>query len=247
MSSGIWAAASGAVGQVAHLDNASNNLANVETPGFQVDRMVFRHALEGSTRGVRAAPSLDYAVARSVSPDLRAGRVVPTGRELDVAIVDDNAFFAVETDYGIRYTRAGNLQVMPDGVLGTPQGLPYLGQNHRPIVLLPGTSQVSIEPTGELKVDGELSGQRLLVVQFEDPNALVKEGNVTLFAPREAGAPELIATPYLQSHALEYATDRAFSHMSQVIHATRNFSMMTQVIEAFKTVEDSAARDIIGK
>lgn len=246
MSSGIWAAASGAVGQIAHLDSASNNLANLETPGFHVDRMVFRRALTGSTPGQQAHPSLEYSVTRSATPDMRAGRITPTGRELDVALPDDNAFFAVQTEQGVRYTKAGNLQVMPDGVLATPEGFPYLGANMRPIAVPLDTASVAIQPTGEMQIDGELDGQRLLVVQFTDPNQLQKESGVMFRAPREAGPPTRLVDPYMETGALEKSTDRAFSHMRDVMDASRSFSLITQVIEQFRAVEESAARDIVG-
>lgn len=234
------------MGQVALLDTAANNLANVDTNGYQVDRLVFRRAMSESMRGQQAHPSLEYAVTRSPSPDMRAGRIVPTGRELDVAISDDNAFFAVETDQGIRYTRAGNLQVMPDGAIATPQGFPYLGQQMRPLVVPRDAGQVSIDNTGELLIDGVASGMRLAVVEFGDVTQLQKEGNVLLRAPLEAGTPNVLVTPYLQTQALEKATDRAFQHMSAVVDASRNFDILSQVIQAFRDVEKSAARDIHG-
>lgn len=247
MSSGIWAAASGAVGQIAHLDNASNNLANLDTAGFHVDRMVFRRALTDVTGKQSSHPSLEYSVVQSATPDMRAGRIVPTGRELDVALPDDNAFFAVQTEHGVRYTKAGNTQIMPDGALATPDGMPYLGPNGRPLIVPMGTSQVSIGPSGELQVDGELDGQRMMVVSFPNTAGLEKAGSVLFHATPAAGLPQRVADPYMQTQALEKSTDRAFSHMRDVVNATRNFSMVSQVIEAFKSVEDRAARDIVGK
>lgn len=247
MSSGIWAAASGAVGQIAHLDTAANNLANLETPGYRVDRMVFRRALEGSLQGHRAHESMEHTVVRSVTHDMRAGRIVPTGRDLDVALSDDNAFFAMQTPGGVRYTRAGSIHVMPDGVLAGPSGIPYLGANMAPIAVSPDAHRVELTTTGELKVDGEVDGQRLMVVEFPDHNHLNKEGDVMFRAPPEAGAPSMITTPYMQTQALEKSTDAAFKNLSEVTGANRNFSMLTRVIEAFNNIEKRAANDIHGR
>ncbi len=247
MASGIWAAAAGAVGQVAHLDTAANNLANIETPGYRVDRMVFRRALEGSLKGHRPHQTMEASVVRSVSHDMRAGRIVPTGRDLDVALSDDNAFFAVQTPHGTRYTRAGNLSIMPDGTLTGPTGTPYLGVNQQPVVVSPVATSVEISTTGELKVDGETDGQRLMVVQFPDFEQLQKEGDVLMFAPMEAGPPSLMQDPFMQTGALEKTTDTVFEYMSEVTTASRNFDILTQVIQAFRDVETKAARDIHGK
>lgn len=247
MSSGIWAAASGAVGQVAQLDTAANNLANLETPGYRVDRMVFRRALEGSIKGYKPHETLEASVVRSVSHEMRAGRVVPTGRHLDVALSDDNAFFAVETPQGVRYTRAGSLHVMPDGAITGPSGIPYLGPGMRPLYVPPGATNVDIDNTGQISVDGEPDGQSLLVVKFPQFEQLRKEGNVLLHAPREAGPAEQVWPAYLQTGALEKSTDHAFQFMSEVTTSSRNFEMLTQVIEAFSNIEERTARDIFGR
>lgn len=247
MSSGIWAAASGAVGQVALLDTAANNLANVDTNGFQPDRLVFRRVLNGNMSALdRADPSLEYSVGRTSAPEIRAGRAVPTGRDLDLAITADGQYFAVGTPQGIRYTRAGSTQISPDGTLAMPNGIPYLNQNLRPIVIPPGTGHVRIENTGELTYDGVPSGERISVTEFANPTALQKEGSVLLVPSPEAGAPARVNTPYLQTGALEKGTDNAMRHMSSVVQASRDFEVLSQVIQAFRDVEKSAARDING-
>lgn len=247
MASGIWSAAAGAVGQVAHLDTAANNLANIDTAGFRVDRMVFRRALEGSLKGHRAHESMESTIVRSVSHDMTAGRIVPTGRSLDVALTGENQFFAVDTPMGTRFTRAGNIHVMPDGALAGPSGIPYLGQNRQAIVVPPDAGQLEITNMGDIKVDGEATGQRLLVVEFPDHKQLMKEGDVLFGAPPEAGAAATVTDPYMQTHALEKSTDRAFKHLSEVTNASRNFNMLSKVIEAFSKVEQRAARDIHGR
>jgi flagellar basal-body rod protein FlgF len=246
MSSGIWAAASGAIGQVTQLDTAANNLANLDSNGFMADRLLFRRTLTSAMGPDRTDPSLEYSVSRTARPDLRAGRIVPTGRDLDVAIPEDQKFFAIQTAGGTRFTRAGSLVVTAQGVLTSPAGAPYLGQNYLPIIVPQGTSQVSLNTNGEVVADGVPSGQRLLVVEFANPSALQKEGGMALVAPPEAGPPLTIGSPYLQVQALEKASDRAFEHMSAVVSASRDFEVMSQVIQAFRDVEDSAARDISG-
>lgn len=241
MATGIWAAAAGAVGQVAHMDNAANNLANMETAGYRVDRMVFRRTLEGTMKNHRPHETLEASIARSVSPDMRAGRIVPTGRDLDVALSDDNAFFAVQTPHGIRYTRAGNLQIQPDGSLAGPGGHAYLGADGRPLFVPMDSTRVEMANTGELMIDGHRDGQQLLVVRFPDHQQLRKEGDVLLSAPMEAGPPEQMPLPYMQTGALEKSTDTAFKYMSQVTTSSRNFDMLSEVISAFRVVEERAA------
>jgi flagellar basal-body rod protein FlgF len=246
MASGIWAAASGAVSQVALLDTAANNLANVDTNGFQPDRLVFRRVLQSAHGGGEAHPSLEYSVGRTSAHETRAGRAVPTGRDLDLALTGDGQYFPVQTADGVRYTRAGSLQIAPDGALTMQGGATYLNQNHRPIIVPLGVGHVKVENTGELSYDGRPSGERIAVVQFHNPGALVKEGNVLLAAPPAAGPPLRVDVPYLQTGALEKGSDQAMKHMSTVVQASRDFEVLSQVIQAFRDVEKSAARDISG-
>jgi flagellar basal body rod protein FlgG len=45
MSTGIWSAASGAVGKTSALDVTADNVANATTPGFRAETAVFRQTL----------------------------------------------------------------------------------------------------------------------------------------------------------------------------------------------------------
>ena len=86
MSTGIWAAASGMVGQQAALDVAAGNIANAATPGFRADRALFRQTLVAANNRQVPTQSLRYSVSRTVEPDRRQGQMVQTGRGLDVVL-----------------------------------------------------------------------------------------------------------------------------------------------------------------
>jgi flagellar basal-body rod protein FlgG len=64
--------------------------------------------------------------------DLSQGNLVETGRTFDIAINGDG-FFAVETQDGVRFTRAGNFFLSNEGYLVTPQGYKLLGVKGEPI------------------------------------------------------------------------------------------------------------------
>jgi flagellar hook-basal body protein len=116
MSSGIWSAASGAIGQVTALDVAADNIANASTPGFRGNRAVFREVLTQAVRKRSGGFDLKYSVAATPTADTTHGPISVTGRPLDVAIRGD-AFFVVKTAHGDRYTRSGSLKVNRDGLL----------------------------------------------------------------------------------------------------------------------------------
>ena len=241
MSTGIWAAVSGAVGQTAALDVAANNIANSSTPGFRADRELFRETLANAERG--ADGSLRYSVVRNVRPDLNAGQITTTNRGLDVALRGPDGFFAVKTPQGERYTRAGHMSVSADGTLTTSNGLPYLGANRQPIRVPPDSKEVTFGPDGSLLVDGMESGSKLGVFKFGNAAGLEKEGNVLLRARPEAGRAQPMDAD-LEVGALELSNSTAIAGMTSLVTASRHFEMLTKVIEAFATADRSAATSI---
>jgi len=188
MGSDGYISASGASAQLRDLDVVANNVSNVGTPGFKRSHSVFRTALEASLQDLkgRAQPGAKasaYVSTDSVSSDFSRGSAEHTGAPLH-AMIDGNGFFEVQTAAGRRFTRAGNFVVNRDGFLSTPSGDPVLGQNG-PITLT--SSDAMVEPSGAI-VDslGNISG-RLKVVDFEDPHALIREGESVFSGTPEAG------------------------------------------------------------
>ncbi len=243
MSTGIWAAASGMVGQQAALDVAAGNIANATTPGFRADRALFRQTLVAANNRQVPTQSLRYSVSRTVEPDRRQGQMLQTGRDLDVALRDPQALFVVRTSQGERYTRAGSFQVQPDGRLTTQAGDLVLGAGHRPLVVPPSATDVKIAPTGDILIKGENTGQRLMTVTFPKPEGLEKEGSVLLRA-RNAGKP-VQTDPDLATSTLELSNASALDGMTSLVTASRDFEMMSKVVEAFSDIERRAATDIM--
>jgi flagellar basal-body rod protein FlgF len=245
MSSGIWSAASGAVGQTHALDVAAENIANATTPGFKADETVFRQTLADAIRSNNATRSLRYAVTRTTTPDFRNGQIEPTGRPLDVAIPDDRSFFMVATPAGERYTRAGNFRLNVSGTLVTADGNPVLGENHRPVQVDPSASDVSIDHQGALVVQG-IAGARIGVVTFKNLSGLDKEGQVLFKARAEAGRPEPVELA-LETRALEQSNANAITGMTSLVNASRQFEMIARVIEVFGEADRKAATEIMKK
>ena len=243
MSTGIWSAASGAVAQTTALDVAANNVANATTPGFRADRSIFRRELnqaEGAAMGTR---SLKYSLVRTVEPDRRQGQLVHTGRSLDVALKDPNHWFRVSTPQGVRFTRAGSIQMAADGMLRSPDGFAYLDSEGGALRIRPDARTASIGPNGALTVDGLDSGQRLSVISFANPGSLVKEGPLLMRALPNAGQ----ATPIdadLETEAVESSNASALGGMTSLVQAAREFEMITRVIDAFSSIERRTAQEV---
>jgi len=89
--------------RITRQDMLAENLANASTPGFKTQRL-FSSLLEESMRsGGKFADGKAYGIYT----DFSQGPVDVTHRPLDFAIQGDG-FFAIETETGEKYTRAGN-------------------------------------------------------------------------------------------------------------------------------------------
>jgi flagellar basal-body rod protein FlgF len=246
MSTGIWSAASGAVSQMTALDIAANNVANATTPGYRADRALFRQELNRAKDGSAGSRSMRYAITRTVEPDRKQGQLVFTGRTTDVALRDRDSLFVVKTPQGERYTRAGSIQVAADGTLRTPDGYLYVGADHKVLRARSDARGVSVGNNGNIIVDNVETGQQLFVVKFANPSGMVKEGDVLLRATPNAGRLAAVA-PDLEVATLESSNASALGSMTSLVQASREFEMLTKVIDAFSQVELRVAQSVAQK
>ena len=172
--------------------------------------------------------------------------MVYTARSLDVALRQPDTWFVVKTPQGERYTRAGAIQVGTDGTLRTPEGYQYLGANRAVIRARTDARQVSISPNGSVTVDDSETNQQLAVVSFANTEGLVKEGSVLVRATPAAGRPR-VAAPDLEMGTLESSNSSALGGMNALVTASREFEMLTKVIEAFSQIEQRVAAEVARK
>ena len=228
------------------LDVAANNVANASTPGFRADRALFRQELNRAKDASAGSRSMRYALTRTVEPDRKQGQLVFTGRSLDVALRQPDSWFVVKTPQGERYTRAGAIQVSVDGTLRTPEGYLYLGTNHTVMRASSDARNVAISSNGNVTVDDAETNQQLAVVTFANSDGLVKEGSVLVRATPTAGRARA-AVPDLEMATLESSNSSALGGMNSLVQASREFEMLTKVIEAFSQVENRVAQDVARK
>src|SRR5262245_61401986 len=126
----IYLAMTGAKHMLMRQDTLANNVANANTSGFRAENIAFRSVpVQGVGRPTRA-----FVVESTPRADFMAGPIQQTGRDLDVA-VSGSGWIAVQgSDGNEGYTRAGSLQIDPNGMLLTASGLPVLGDGG-PIVI----------------------------------------------------------------------------------------------------------------
>ncbi len=242
MNSGMYSAISGSLSAMRRLDMISNNLANVNTPGYKKDKMSFEGLLAGAAnpprvpQGTTADPVLQK---ENVYIDYSSGMISESGNPLDVAINGDG-FFAVTTPEGTAYTRQGNFRISPDGTLVTVDGYPVQGSSGATIRIQ--GNRVEIDTSGSVVVDGAQAGT-LAIVDFEQPYALKKIGSA-LFVPNDQQAVPKSAKVQLQQGHIEGSNVESISEMVQLIETNRYFEACSKVIKGFDDIAAKAANEL---
>ena len=241
MNSGMYSALSGNIAAMKRMDIISNNLANVNTPGYKKDKMLFESMLAGASnppavpQGSTADPILQKD---NVYIDYEAGTVAQTGNPLDLAIEGDG-FFVVNTPEGPAYTRQGNFRVAADGTLVTVDGFPVMGQGGA--IRVQG-SKVEVDPKGVVTVDGTASGT-ITIVDFPKPYNLTKSSGAQFLPANAQVAPQTATASISQGH-LEGSNVNTISEMVQMIETNRYYEACSKTIKGFDDMAAKAASEI---
>jgi flagellar basal-body rod protein FlgF len=246
MSDGIYAALSGAVASERALEIVANNVANVGTTGFRGERVAFTEtvARAQATQVAGRAPvpqSLRYTEIAESRIDTTQGPLRQTGNPLDLAISGD-AYFAVDTPEGARFTRDGSFVVGSDGVLRTRQGFAVRGAGALEGPASPIT--IPLASDGTLSTETQVIGQ-LALYRFERPSDLSPESGSLLVASDVRAAVEAPGAQVV-SGFLEGANVGPITGMNDLISASRSFEAFQRVIQSFRSLDERAARDLAG-
>ncbi|MBW4054561.1 MAG: flagellar basal-body rod protein FlgF [Proteobacteria bacterium] len=242
MNSGMYAAVSGSLAAMQRMDLISNNLANINTPGYKKDQMSFESLLAGTATppavplGSTADPILQK---ENIYIDYANGPISQSSNPLDLAL-DGEGFFAVTTPEGTAYTRQGNFRTSADGTLVTVDGFPVQGTGGTAINIQ--GSQVEIDTKGVVTVDGTPAGE-IAVVDFNKPYSLTKKGNA-MFVPANPQAPLQAGTAKIQQGYIEGSNVESISEMVEMIETNRYYEACTKVITGFNDMTTKAANDL---
>lgn len=210
----------------------AHNLANVSTNGYRSEKNAFRAVpVFGDSSPTRA-----FVVDSTISADFTPGPVQTTGRDLDVAI-RGSGWITVQLDNGKEaYTRNGNLQVNPNGILLTQNGFKVKNSDGGTISFPPDT-RITIG------VDGTVSS----VPIFPQPNTVAPVARIKLVDPPEdqlikgtdglfrlkdgSDAP-VDARVRLADGALEDSNVNVVHEMVSMIALARQFDMQMKMLES---------------
>jgi flagellar basal-body rod protein FlgF len=211
------------------MEVVANNLANMSTPGYRAERMVFADWLNTQSSG--ATPPGDRKLAftqlRATYRDQSEGSITTTANPLDLAL-SGNGFFTVQTANGTRLTRAGRFSLQNDGTIADESGNPLLDTSGQPMRVSQADTELTVKGDGSLSSQNGPLGQ-VAVVTPNDPNRLTAEGG-RLFRADVPTTP--VAQPKIIQGALEDSNVQAISEVTRMITSERDFQFVAQFVEA---------------
>ena len=222
-------AASRLVAQTRAMDITANNLANMNTPGYRAERIVFADWLSAQTRTStpRGDRLLAYAQDRATYREQAEGTVTQTGNPLDLAL-SGGGYFTVQTSNGIRLTRSGRFTLQANGGVTDEAGNALLDTNQQPISITPADTQLTVTADGALSSQNGPLG-KIAVVVPADPNRLTAEGG-RLFRADTRTTP--VAQPRIVQGAVEDSNVQPVAELIRMIGTQRDFQLVTQFVDA---------------
>lgn len=201
---GFYTVASGMLTQQRRTEMLTNNMANVNTPGFKADQASLRAFPEmllqrydkqniPTEKGLNlphnqvVGPINTGVYMQEAIPKFIQGDLQDTGQQTDLALLDvvmpqneenglnGTIFFTVQNpDGAVRYTRNGDFTLDGQGYLTTASGNYVLDVEGNPIQL--ASDQFTVNENGLLQ--GAIGEVALLGLGFSDnPYQMVKEGD----------------------------------------------------------------------
>ena len=217
----------------------ANNVANMNTPGFRGQNMIFSEYIE-DPRFMAEDMSLvlDYGQYQMTDP----GNVKDTGNPLDIALVG-NGFLGIQTPGGdVQYTRAGNLTMDQDGVVMNARGMPVASEGGGNITIPADAKEISIDRTGVISTEQGAIG-KLMIVEFDNYQELNPAGNGLY--ETTANAIPATKTSVIQGK-LEGSNVQAVVEMTRMIEVHREYqavqNMMNNEHERLQTAARRLAR-----
>lgn len=204
------------------MDVLANNIANVNTTGFKTQKTGFSDLLYTNMKYEGDNLQIGHGARLAKADTLfDVSAMDTTGRELDFALTNENAFFGVMSDGQIKFTRDGNfsLSIQQDGsfLLATSSGEPVIGPDGRTITV----------DTQDMK---DISS-RIGVFAFDNLDGLQREENNLFVATARSGGAYVTDNSSLKQRMLESSSVDYADQMTEVIKNQRAFQFNTRMVQ----------------
>ncbi|MCV2885484.1 flagellar basal body rod protein FlgF [Aestuariibacter sp. AA17] len=227
----LYIAASGAKQDLLGTAVRANNLANAQTTGFKAQLEQAR-AMPAFGEGL---PTRVFAMTESPTNNYEGGAMVKTDRELDVAIQGNGWFSVIDAQGNEAYTRAGSLQVGPDGALKDAHGNFVVGDAGNIFLPIP-VSNINIATDGTLSVRPQGAPVTVLEeigrLKLVNPDVQnLQRGNDGLFRLKDGQIADEDPDVRVMTGMLEGSNVNAVDEMVHMISLQRHYEMQVKLMK----------------
>jgi len=245
----LYIATAGLKSQQTQIDTLSNNISNMQTPGFKSQRVAFGDVAVISPEQVQSGLSPQQSGAgsevMSTSTVFSQGQMMQTNNTWDIGIQGSGFLEVVDGSGNHVYSRAGQLHVDSEGYVATVTGN-RLAQS---IQVPPDATNIQIKPDGQIfaTVGGDTTPTLLGAIElstFPSPEGLQSVGGNNFVATQSSGDPS-VGKPnedgvgaVLQG-SLEGSNVDMVSEMSTLVIAQRAYQLNARVLQASDQILDT--------
>lgn len=224
------------------LDIIANNMANTNTTGYKADELMFREFLV-PTRSSKSAlgDKLSFVQDFGAVRDTHEGPLTKTSNPLDLAIHGDS-YFEVETQAGMRFTRAGHFRTDEAGMLVDDQGHAVMDTRDQPVIFAPNEKDITITPDGSVATNTGVIA-KLKAVRFDNPQNMRRIGDGLYDSPDEAIP---VDRPQIMQGMLEDSNVQPVAEMTSLVSVSREYEANQKIIEAENTRRQQAIAVLAG-
>ena len=236
----VYTALSGLRSQMSAQATIANNIANASTVGFRAERVNFdRLVVNGSgfeTRQMAGVEVEDF--------DRSAGTIFQTARPLDIAVAGDSWIAVQATDGSEAYTRRGDLNVAPSGVLETGDGFPVMGSGGP--ITVPPADKVTIAEDGTISIvplGGDPTQPQVIdrIKLASTDGSETAKGLDNLLHVRGGGVLPADLDAKVQSGALEQSNVNLTQALVDMIENQRSYEVQANLLKEAKKMDESTA------
>ncbi|CCO09185.1 flagellar basal-body rod protein FlgF [Desulforamulus hydrothermalis] len=239
--------------QQAKLNNISNNLANLATPGYKKSNLLdnrfaesLQLALEANGPGGKRQPVGEGNLGNLVTQvqiDWQPGPLTETGQATDLAL-EGKGFFVVENDNGEQlYTRNGSFVIDAEGNLRTVEGYLVLGEGGP--ITVEDREHLVVREDGTIMTGAGREAEavdKLQLVEFPDTARLQKaDGNY--FTDPDGTAEPAAATTVVQGW-LEKSNVDPVQAMIDIIPVARIYEAGQKLVQVNDDLLDKAINQV---
>ncbi len=245
----LYTATAGLKSQQTQIDTLSNNVSNLQTPGFKSQRVAFGDIAVITPAQVQAGLTPERSGAgsevMSTSALFTQGQMTQTSNTWDLAIQGEGFFEVVDGNGNHFYTRDGQFHVDSEGYLATAAGN-RLAQD---LQIPPDASNIKIDQSGQITatVGSDTSTSvlgSLELATFPSPVGLQSVGGNN-FVPTQASGDPSVGKPNeegvgaVMQGSLESSNVDMVAEMATLVIAQRAYQLNARVLQASDQILDT--------